>query len=87
MNTTRSEKDSLFKRLKVAYKEAERLADNTEELETIIYGKPTKAYLVRFYQMFRNQIKFVNGPCYKCSKMADDCYGGCCNEGTIGCRK
>lgn len=63
MNTTRSEKDSLFKRLKVAYKEAERLADNTEELETIIYGKPTKAYLVRFYQMFRNQIKFVNGPC------------------------
>ena len=54
MNTTRSEKDSLFKRLKVACKEAERLADNTEELETIIYGKPTKAYLVRFYQMFRN---------------------------------
>lgn len=37
--------------------------------------------------MFRNQIKFVNGPCYKCPKMADDCYGGCCNEGTIGCRK
>lgn len=87
MNTTRSGKDSLFKRLNVAYKEAERLADNAEELETIIYGKPTKAYLVRFCQMFRNQIKFVNGPCYKCSKMADDCYGGCCNEGTIGCRK
>lgn len=68
--------------------EAQKYAADDDGYMTIRrFGKPTKAYLVRFYQMFRNQIKFVNGPCYKCPKMADDCYGGCCNEGTIGCRK